>query len=176
MLGEGAWLPISYRTLREVMGSSCGSSIQQPQTASKTWLGFYAHCPCFFTPATADDLNSWGSLPEAQCPLPLPLSQEQTKLFGRGLALHCHYTLAMLQRIHLARVKFLVAFHFHVCEKPIHSCTQLVFIECLQCTRHWGVSRACHFLSASPWPAGESSVVIHQSQFCLAKEKEPHSL
>lgn len=162
--GEGAWLPISYRMLgrREVMGSSCSSSIQQPQTVSKTWLVSMLTAPAFLH-QRADD-HTWGSLPETQCPPPRPLSQEQTKLYGRGLALHCHYTLAMHQGIHLTSVKFLVAFPLYVCEEPIHSWTQLVFFECLKCTRHFPI--------ASAWTAGEPSVVIHQSQFCL-KKKDP---
>ena len=66
---------------------------------------------------------------------------------GRWLALCCHDT--SHKGTQLASIRFLVAFHLHVCGKSIHSCIQLAFIECLQCARHCGVSRPCQFLPAS---------------------------
>lgn len=88
-------------------------------------ISFYAHHSCFFySPARAGDLLSWGSLLKAKCLLPPP-TEERTRLFGRSLALLHHNTLAMQKRTYLASIGFLVAFHFHVCEKLIHLCIQL---------------------------------------------------
>lgn len=137
MLGEGAWLPNSHRILgrKEVMGSSCSSSIQQPQTVSKARLVSMLTTPAIFHQQEQVTFILGAACLKQSAFLPPP-TQEQTRLFGRGLALLHHNTLAKHKRTYLASIAFLVAFHLHICEKLIHLCIQLVFVEFLQCTRH----------------------------------------
>lgn len=106
------------------MGLSCSSSIKQPQTVSKARLVSMLTTPAFFIHRQEQVTFSWGSLLKAKCLLPPP-TEERTRLFGRSLALLHHNTLAMQKRTYLASIGFLVAFHFHVCEKLIHLCIQL---------------------------------------------------
>lgn len=62
------------------------------------------------------------------------------KTVWKRLALHCDDSLAMHKRTQQTSVRFLVTFHLQVCEKPIRSFIQLVFIKRLPCARRRGIS------------------------------------